>query len=68
MRLSQEKFAKEFAKVFGSDIMKEFQTNMKMLFDIIVKKADEIKKAVEKEREQEAAKAQSESESAEKTK
>ena len=60
-----EEFAKEFAQVFGSDIMKEFQANMKTLFDIIVKKADEIKKAVEKEREQEAAKAQSESEASE---
>ena len=61
-----EEFAKEFAQVFGSDIMKEFQANMKTLFDLIVKKADEIKKAVEKEREQEAAKAQQESEASEK--
>jgi hypothetical protein len=60
-----KEFAKEFAKVFGADIMKEFQGNMKTLFDLIVKKAEEIKKKVEKEREAEAAKAQQESETQE---
>jgi hypothetical protein len=46
-------------------MMKSFQGNMKTLFDLIVKKAEEIKKKAEKEREAEAAKAQQESESQE---
>ena len=62
---NHEEFAKEFAKVFGADMMKSFQGNMKTLFDLIVKKAEEIKKKAEKEREAEAAKAQQESESQE---
>ena len=62
---NHEEFAKGFAKVFGADMMKSFQGNMKSLFDLIVKKAEEIKKKAEKEREAEAAKAQQESESQE---
>ena len=62
---NHEEFAKEFAKIFGADMMKSFQGNMKTLFDLIVKKAEEIKKKAEKEREAEAAKAQQESESQE---
>lgn len=60
-----DEFAIEFANVYGSDMMKDFKKNMKTLFDLIVKKAEEIKKKAEKEREAEAAKAQQESESQE---
>jgi hypothetical protein len=56
----------EFAKQFGPMVMKEFRQNMTNLFDIIVKKAQEIKDKEQKDREAEAAKAQQESESEEK--
>ncbi len=45
-----------FAKQFGPKIMKDFRQNMSNLFDIIVKKANEIKDKAEKDREAEAAK------------
>jgi hypothetical protein len=56
----------EFAKEFGPMVMKDFRQNMSTLFDLIVKKAKDIKDKAEKEREAEAAKAQQESETNEK--
>ena len=47
---NHKEFATEFAKVFGADMMKSFQGNMKTLFDLIVKKAEEIKKKIEGKR------------------
>ena len=44
----------QFSKDFSSIIMKDFRQNITKLFDIIVKKANEIKDAAEKEREDEA--------------
>ena len=55
----------EFAKEFGPMVMKDFRQNMSNLFDIIVKKAKEIKDNAQKEREAEAAKSQQKSESEE---
>ena len=55
----------DIAKEFGPMVMKDFRNNMTNLFDIIVKKANEIKEEAAKEREAEAAKAQQESESQE---
>jgi hypothetical protein len=52
----------DFAKKCGPLLMKDFRQNMSTLFDIIVKKAKDIKEKAEKEREAEAAKAQQESE------
>ena len=60
-----EEFAIEFANVYGSDMMKEFRKNMETLFNLIVKKAEEIKEKVKKEREAESTKSQQESESQE---
>lgn len=60
-----EEFAIEFANVYGSDMMKDFRNNMETLFNLIVKKAEEIKEKVKKEREAEATKSQQESESQE---
>ena len=51
------KTIKDFAESFGSDIMKQFRQNISNLFDMIVKKANEIKEEVAKKREQDAAKA-----------
>ena len=45
--------------------MKEFRKNMETLFNLIVKKAEEIKEKVKKEREAESTKSQQESESQE---
>ena len=55
----------DIAKEFGPMVMKDFRNNMTNLFDIIVKKANEIKEEAAKKREAEAAKAQQESESQE---
>ena len=55
----------DIAKEFGPMVMKDFRNNMTNLFDMIVKKANEIKEEAAKEREAEAAKAQQESESQE---
>ena len=60
-----KEFAKEFADVYGSDMMKDFRNNMKTLFDMIIKKAEEIKEKTKKEREADAAKTQQESETQE---
>ena len=60
-----DEFAIEFANVYGSDMMKDFKKNMETLFNLIVKKAEEIKEKVKKEREAEATKSQQESESQE---
>jgi hypothetical protein len=62
----KENVANKVVELFGDDIMEYFQINMKTLFDLIVEKADEIKKETYKKREQEAAKAQQESEASEK--
>lgn len=51
----------EFAKEFGPMVMKDFRHNMTNLFDMIVKKAKEIKEKAEKDRANFAAKAQQES-------
>ena len=51
------KSIKDFAESFGSVIMKEFRQKISNLFDMIVKKANEIKEEVAKKREQDAAKA-----------
>ncbi len=55
----------DIAKEFGPMVMKDFRNNMTNLFDIIVKKANEIKEEAAKKREADAAKAQQESESQE---
>jgi hypothetical protein len=55
----------EFAKRFGTTIMKDFRQNMTNLFDIILKTAQKIKDKEQKNREAEAAKAQQKSESEE---
>ena len=60
-----EEFAIEFANVYGSDMMKDFRNNMETLFNLIVKKAEEIKEKVKKEKEAESTKLQQESESQE---
>lgn len=52
----------EFAKEFGSMVMKDFRQNMSTLFDIIVKKAKDLKSAAEKTKKSDAARAQQESE------
>lgn len=51
----------QFTKDFSSIIMKDFRQNITKLFDIIVKKANEIKDAAEKEREGEASRLKEES-------
>ena len=56
------KHIEEFAKEFGSMVMKDFRQNMSTLFDIIVKKAKDLKSAAEKTKKSDAAKAQKESE------
>ena len=56
------KHIEEFAKEFGSMVMKDFRQNMSTLFDIIVKKAKDLKSAAEKTKKSDAAKAQQESE------
>ena len=56
----------EFAKEFGPMVMKNFRQNMSTLFDLIVKKAKDIKEKAEKDRAAEAANAQQESEANEK--
>lgn len=55
----------EFAKRFGTMVMKNFRQNMTNLFDIILKTAQKIKDKEQKNREAEAAKAQQKSESEE---
>jgi hypothetical protein len=57
------KHIEDFAKEFGPMVMKDFRQNMNKLFDIIVKKAKDIKDKAQKERENEAKKAQQKSES-----
>ena len=61
--IADPKKISEFAKEFGSTIMKDFRQNMTNLFDIIVKKAEELKENAKKDREAEATKTQQESES-----
>ena len=56
------KHIEEFAKEFGSMVMKDFRQNMSTLFDIIVKKAKDLKSAAEKTKKSDASKAQQESE------
>ena len=51
----------EFINKWGSEVMKTFRKNMTNLFDMIVKKADEIKENAKKAREADATKAQQES-------
>ena len=60
---ADQKDLDEFVKEFGPMVMKDFRQNMTNLFDLIVKKAKEIKAKAEKEREAAAAKAEQESES-----
>lgn len=64
---SKEMSLEEFAKEFGSDLMKAFRQNMSNLFDMIVSKSKQIKEEVQKAREAEAAKTQHESEANEKS-
>ena len=56
----------EFAKELGPMMMKDFRQNMATLFDIIVRKAKELKEKAAKEREAEVKKAEQEAESADK--
>ena len=56
-----EEFAIEFANIYGSDMMKDFQNNMDKLFKLIVDEAEAIKKEAAKKREEEAKKEQQES-------
>ena len=60
---SKEMSLEEFAKEFGSELMKTFRQNMSNLFDMIVSESKKIKEDAQKAREAEAAKAQQESES-----
>lgn len=62
---NNSKYQSEFAKQFGPTLMKDFRQNITKLIDMIVKKAEEIKKKAKKQKEAEAAKAQQESESQE---
>ena len=55
----------EFAKRFGSMVMKDFRQNMTTLFDLIVNKAKKIKEETQNQREAEAANAQQVSETQE---
>ena len=55
--VKEYKTIKDFAKSFGSDIMKQFRQNISNLFDMVVKKANEIKEEVAKKREDEVNKA-----------
>ena len=55
----------EFAKRFGSMVMKDFRQNMTTLFDLIVNKAKKIKEKTQNQREAEAANAQQLSETQE---
>jgi hypothetical protein len=65
-KLPNPKDQENFAKKFGSMVMKDFVQNMSKLFDNIVQTAKKIKADAQKEREAEAAKAQQESEANEK--
>lgn len=56
-----EEFAIEFANIYGSDMMKDFQNNMGKLFKLIVDEAKAIKEDAAKKREEEAKKEQQES-------
>lgn len=63
---SKEITISEFAKEFGSDLMKTFRQNISNLFDMIVSKSKQIKEDAKKAREDESEKAQQESEKNEK--
>lgn len=58
-----EKEQNETIESIGSDMMTQFKSNMTNLFEVIIKKAETLKKKAQEKRDAEAAKAQQESES-----
>ena len=52
------KYKEELEKKYSPDLMKEFKKNMTELFDIIIKKANELKEKAKKDREATAANTQ----------
>ena len=52
------KYKEELEKKYSPDLMKEFKKNMTELFDIIIKKANELKEKAKKDREAAAANTQ----------